>query len=366
MLDRVIRRQNLIALLDELRPRFRLIGPVRRDLPRANPPYRHLYEPVTSAAHLDLGFAYCEYSPKWALFPPRETLFTFERERGRFEAHTRIDAQPTALIGVHPCDVHAIRLLDRVFEADPPDAHYLARRAATFIIAIDCIQPCHPTAFCADMHTNEVDEGPDLLLIPLDGADAPHTGKHAPEIGYGVICRSNAGSEWINEPVGRNHWQMPSAADERAFERYQAAKQANFKRRISTPHNKLPELLDRSYDSLLWEATARRCYSCGSCNLVCPTCYCFDIRDENELDPKLGRRVRVWDSCQLREFAVVAGPHNFRPKASSRLRHRMYRKGSWIRQRHGLAGCVGCGRCDRACTARINSVDIYNQLAEEV
>jgi formate hydrogenlyase subunit 6/NADH:ubiquinone oxidoreductase subunit I len=65
-------------------------------------------------------------------------------------------------------------------------------------------------------------------------------------------------------------------------------------------------------------------------------------------------------------FAIspVAGA-GFRAKAASRLRHRIYRKAKWIKEREGIAGCVGCARCDRACTAHINSVEIYNQLAEE-
>jgi formate hydrogenlyase subunit 6/NADH:ubiquinone oxidoreductase subunit I len=41
------------------------------------------------------------------------------------------------------------------------------------------------------------------------------------------------------------------------------------------------------------------------------------------------------------------------------------RKGAWISARTAHKGCVGCGRCDRACTAKIHSVEIYNQLAEE-
>jgi sulfhydrogenase subunit beta (sulfur reductase) len=133
------------------------------------------------------------------------------------------------------------------------------------------------------------------------------------------------------------------------------------------PHDvdSLPDLLDRSYDSLLWEATARRCYSCGSCNLSCPTCYCFNTYDELDMTLKSGERRREWDGCQLTNFALVAGGHNFRPKAASRLRHRIYRKAKWIKEREGIPGCVGCARCDRACTAKINSVEIYNQLAEE-
>ena len=46
----------------------------------------------------------------------------------------------------------------------------------------------------------------------------------------------------------------------------------------------LPMLLEQSYDHVVWEEKAELCHSCGSCNLVCPTCYCFDVSDTISLD----------------------------------------------------------------------------------
>ena len=42
----------------------------------------------------------------------------------------------------------------------------------------------------------------------------------------------------------------------------------------------MPRLLEKSYEHPIWEEKAERCYSCASCNLVCPTCYCFDVYDD--------------------------------------------------------------------------------------
>jgi ferredoxin len=89
------------------------------------------------------------------------------------------------------------------------------------------------------------------------------------------------------------------------------------------------------------------------------------MHDEPDLSGEVGERVREWDGCQLRGFAEVAGGHNFRAAVASRLRHRVFRKGKWIQEQTGLPGCVGCGRCSRACTAKISLVEIYHQLAEE-
>jgi formate hydrogenlyase subunit 6/NADH:ubiquinone oxidoreductase subunit I len=85
--------------------------------------------------------------------------------------------------------------------------------------------------------------------------------------------------------------------------------------------------------------------------------------DELQLTLTEGERKRHWDSCQLDSFAEVAGGENFRKERSSRLRHRFFRKGKYLREAYGKSGCVGCGRCDRACVAKISSVETYTQIA---
>jgi sulfhydrogenase subunit beta (sulfur reductase) len=355
MLDRVVEKTELLTLIDELSRERTLIGPV----PRQD---RFFYEVVRSVRELDLAFNYCVYGPRAFLFPPTETLFRFEIRGGSFSATPVLEYRLQAFVGVHPCDLNAIRLLDRVFSREHRDEHYLYRREDTFIIGIDCPKECTPGVFCADMKANSAAEGFDIMCYPLNG-DEPRASARADQTTYGVLFGTRAGREWIlYHQCGR----APSVGDERAFKQYQQGKDQAFVRRIPYDVDTLPGLLDRSYDSLLWEATARRCYSCGSCNLSCPTCYCFNVYDELDMSLTTGVRKREWDGCQLPNFAVVAGGHNFRAKAASRLRHRIYRKGKWVRQREGISGCVGCARCDRACTAKINSVEIYNQLAEEV
>jgi formate hydrogenlyase subunit 6/NADH:ubiquinone oxidoreductase subunit I len=363
MLDRIVTHQSLLELVDELGRDWQIVGPVARSVPRATPPVRYFYQTVESAADLALDFTYAVYGPKGVLFPPHEALFRFDVQKHGFEAVPSVDATPIALIGVHPCDLHAIQTLDFVFSHDVLDEHYQRRRENLFIAGIDCASECTDGVFCADMHTNHADSGFDLMLYPLsrqpDQAE-PQSGDR-----YGVVFGSEAGRAWLTSSKAGRAAVVPTPRDQRDFENYQARKQRAFAHRLKTGAEGLPAMLEHSYDSLLWEATARRCYSCGSCNLVCPTCYCFDIHDENDLTLTSGRRVREWDGCQLRDFAVVAGGHNFRESAAARLRHRIFRKGAWISERTGLRGCVGCARCSRACTAKIGIVEIFNQLAEE-
>ena len=117
----------------------------------------------------------------------------------------------------------------------------------------------------------------------------------------------------------------------------------------------------------LWDELAMDCFSCGSCNLVCPTCYCFDVRDSWNIDQTTGQRTRYWDACMTREFAAVtmAGgqKENFREHHSSRFRHRFMRKAAYLYDKLGGPACTGCGRCSAACTANIaDPVRVLNAI----
>ena len=127
----------------------------------------------------------------------------------------------------------------------------------------------------------------------------------------------------------------------------------------------LPALLDAAREHPVWEKRSQTCFSCGSCVTVCPSCFCFDVEDELDPDLQSGTRRRQWDACLLSGFAVVAGGHNFRKRREERYRHRFYRKAKYLPERFGFMGCVGCGRCVKACTAGIaNPVEVYNTLLE--
>jgi ferredoxin len=156
-----------------------------------------------------------------------------------------------------------------------------------------------------------------------------------------------------------------TAEDHKAKGDFDARKAGKYPRKLPYDTRYLPEMLDSSYDSLLWDALARRCFSCGTCTNVCPTCYCFDVMDELNIDAKSGSRERMWDSCQLKVFAGVASGENFRDSRGSRLRHRMFRKGKYILERTGRLGCVGCGRCVSHCVADISILEAFLQIANQ-
>ncbi len=287
--------------------------------------------------------------PKKFLMPQRETLLSFGG-RGPENVQTQVQAKPTVILGVQPMDLHAIATLDAAMAKDPADPYYLAKRAVTKIVGLNVAQYANDYQFMADMDTLDAPaSGWDLFLTDLGDR-------------WFVEVGSEAGQAMITKCSGFSPAKSEDHAAKVAFDK---AKAAACSKRLPYDARYLPELLANSYDSLLWNAVARRCFSCGSCTNVCPTCYCFDVQDKLGLDAASGERVRSWDSCQLRVFAEVAGGENFREHADSRLRHRVFRKGKFILERTGKPGCVGCGRCSTHCVAGISILETFQQIADE-
>ena len=139
-----------------------------------------------------------------------------------------------------------------------------------------------------------------------------------------------------------------------------------FKEEVNVRHKDLVTLFnDKAFESKVWEDLDKRCVACGNCTAVCPTCYCFDILDNINLDLNTGDRTRRWDSCQTEPFAKVAGGENFRKTRGMRQRHRYFRKFKYPAERYSRYFCTGCGRCTRTCMAKISLKETVNALAAE-
>ena len=126
-----------------------------------------------------------------------------------------------------------------------------------------------------------------------------------------------------------------------------------------------PEIMDLEYESQVWQEVGEECLSCGTCSMVCPTCYCYAVFDELNLDASSGQRKRRWDSCLFKDYALVAGGHNFRAERSSRVKNRFFHKQSGFVTQYGRPSCVGCGRCKAYCPAGIDIVEIVNKLRSQ-
>jgi len=293
---------------------------------------------------LALDYTSTTLPPKKAFFPPRQVLFEFKlTEPPQFEE--QFDATPFTLVGVHPCDLQALDQLDAAYSAEPAEASWPANRARARVIGVDCMPDDY--CFCTSLGANNARGSCDLFLTRT-------------ERGYLVEVHTEVGEEMLSACAHED----PTDDDLRDAERWREEKVERVTASLDASVEELADVLEAGGLNDVWHEIAERCYSCGSCNTTCPTCFCFDVKDEFELGLEGGTRVRTWDSCQLHDFALVAGGHNFRRLRWERVKHRWHRKFLYLYREFGAAYCTGCGRCSRACTADINIVDVSNQLID--
>ncbi|HUI94096.1 MAG TPA: 4Fe-4S dicluster domain-containing protein [Chitinivibrionales bacterium] len=304
-----------------------VIGPVQRD-------GRFVYEKLGGAKSLRLDFDETLYSPKNYVFPCRETLLSYEPGDAS-SCKPVLEDGGRVIIGIHPGDLAAIAMLDKAFSEENVDAHYCERREKTILIGIYPTKPGKYRFTSSMIKPEEPYLAADAFLIDV-GGDL-----------YAVEIVSENGKEFFSNSKAKP---APGEMKTKTEKMKTAVKDGVS---LSVKRDELPKFLEGKERHPVWEKRGEKCFSCGSCVMVCPTCYCFDVLDELDLSLASGSRVRKWDACVLEPFAVCAGGHNFRKKAADRIRHRLFRKQKFLFELFGLPGCVGCGRCKKACVPDI-------------
>jgi len=362
----VVGREGLDALIGALRDAgYAVIGPRVRDGAIA-------YEPLDGTADLPIGivdeqdgghyrlasgpdeslFGYSLGPHTWKrfLFPPRQTLWSAERDgNGGFTVQTPSDPPPRyAFIGVRACELAALGIHDRVFGvaahsggngAVPQftDQGYAQKRAEAFVVAVTCGRP-GGTCFCVSMDGGPKPEsGYDLALTELIGQ-----GRHD----FLVEAGSERGAAVLDALPGR----PATAAD------HEAADAVAHEARTRMGRAMVPdaaEVLARNLEHPRWDAVAQRCLSCANCTMVCPTCFCSTMEDLTDLSGERTERVRRWDSCFTLDFSYIHGG-SIRQSTASRYRQWITHKLSSWHEQFGTTGCTGCGRCITWCPVGID------------
>ena len=250
------------------------------------------------------------------------------------------------LFGVHACDIQALKILDLQFLGGYADPYYLANRQRLIVVGYGCWPD--DKCFCASMNTSTADDGFDLFLTPLEDRFMVAVGSSRGD----DIVRANAGLFSPATAQDTTDYLLRARRRSRAFQ-------------LAVNTEDLPHILELSREDPVWDEIGAKCLCCGSCSTVCPTCACFNMADE-VVDNAVARRRRTWDSCLFRDYATVAGGHNFRSDRADRVRTRYYHKQEAFVREFGMPSCVGCGRCIDNCPTGINVVEVFSRVRGEL
>jgi sulfite reductase subunit B len=309
---------------------------------------KFVFNTLETVEDLRLDYDTTILPPKKYFLPQYETLMEYTVDNPFKEYKTAAAAPTLVLIGVHPYDIIALKQTDAYFLDTDVSGEYLEKRKNTIVIGSN-VQTVGEKAFFGAMGTGEVDSGYDLFITD--------TGDY-----FVIDVGSQKGEDLLKKARGL---QEASSTDIQQAEKKQesAIKQAT--RDLQVKPSGWYDLLEKNVDSSVWKEQSEKCLACGTCTMVCPTCFCYDVQDTVEIDLDHGQRIRTWDGCLLRGFTEVASGEVFREEVLDRYRHRFFRKGAYLPDKLEFVACVGCGRCSSQCVPDIaDPVQVMNKLVE--
>jgi sulfhydrogenase subunit beta (sulfur reductase) len=288
-----------------------------------------------------------QIGPKGVIFPQSERLFSFtlkknadDFQRTDIDLNGKTDAPQSVILCARPCDARGFATLDPVMLGKDP--YYTERRAKTTIITYACAEP-FSACFCTSAGGGPADKNnSDLLVTALND-------------GYYLEAFTDKGLALLDgvavedgEPYAQAAGEVHTTAEGRLKKLFKRLESFDLERGLF-----------RSEE--FWEEASQKCLSCGACTYLCPTCHCFNITDEQNVDS--GERIRSWDSCMFPHYTRETSGHNPRSLKALRLQNRVGHKFVYHPERYDDVLCSGCGRCIRYCPVSVDISRIVAQLA---
>ena len=143
--------------------------------------------------------------------------------------------------------------MDKIHQEGQTDNHYLTRRRNTTLIGIHHTVP-YKYRFASSMIKENHPYIADVMLVDLNDGT------------YGIEIFTEKGGQLIKKGKAQ-----AAGVDLAAVI---AEKKNAVKDKLAMPMDReyLPTFLDGKEKNAVWETRAKKCFSCGSCVLVCPTC----------------------------------------------------------------------------------------------
>ena len=336
-----ITKNKFFTLLDGLRNDYEVYFPVKKGEQR-------FYKKYTGDSNNAVIDEVRPFEPLKAFFSRAREVVAEDFKPGAPHANDK----PLAIVGVKSCDLKGFKVQDHVFtNHDYKDPFYIKNREKNLIISSDC-NTAIDTCFCLALGIKpHPEENFDVNLSTVGG-------------GFLVEAGSEKGEGLLKKYSGLFEEAHKDKAEEKSSIRSAVAKKVekNIKEENVPPESSYKGIIEKNFASKIWEDEAKTCVECGACNTVCPTCHCFLLYDQK--DKEKMERLRIWDSCMIKDFARVAGGANPRSHLWMRLRNRFEKKFDFFPKVADVYACTGCGRCISACPAKIDIRKILKKLVE--
>lgn len=336
-----ISHSNFVKFLETLKNGYQVYVPVKKENQRFYKKYTEFTDDIVIGEVRGLE--------------PLKAFFVSAKEKiveGFSPDIPHSEDKPYAIVGAKSCDLQSLKIQDHVFkDHDFEDPFYIKNREQNLIITADCTCVIE-TCFCSALEEKPYpEESFDINLSELRG---------------GFIVQD--GSEKGQELLAKNSSLFEEAKQELISERDQNRERVVNQLQDNVKEFDVPKsdvyrgIIERNFESDIWQDQAKTCVECGACTSICPTCHCFLLYDQK--DEKRMARFRMWDSCMLKNYARVAGGANPRGKLWMRLRNRFEKKFDFFPKVADMYACTGCGRCISACPAKIDIRKVLKKLVE--
>ncbi len=281
-------------------------------------------------------------------FPAREIV-----SRDFKDSIPHANDKPFAVVGLKACDLKSFKVQDHVFKNhDYQDPFYLKAREQNLLITADCSYALE-VCFCLALGLRPYPQRDfDINLSQVEG-------------GFVVEVGSGKGQKIIDQHSSLFEEASPQAVSQREEQRSKVIGEVdrNIRENDIPPQEMYAGVIEKKFESDIWQDEAKTCVECGACNTVCPTCHCFLLYDQK--DEERMARLRIWDSCMIKDYAQVAGGANPREKLWMRLRNRFEKKFDFFPKVADVYACTGCGRCILACPAKIDIRKVLKRLVSD-
>lgn len=309
----------------------------------------HVFRGLSQGEQPDMDYTETLLSPKSVVFSQSEIMLKYTTDKSdkdyNIMQEVKKEYPARAVIGIRPFDAKAIQLTKLNFDtAEYKDPYWLNAYNACTFIGLANTNPSS-TDFSISCGTGPFDEsGLDVLVVNLGDT-------------FLAKVLTEKGEAWVNAAG------FKTEAGEDDLKRMEEIKSsAEDKISSSVSFDKIAgKTVLELFDDEHWEDTAFACINCGTCTYACPTCWCFDIQDEQY--GSKGVRIKNWDTCMTALFTLHGSGHNPREHAWQRTRQRFMHKLKYFADKYNRGiMCVGCGRCINQCPANIDIREVCEKM----